>query len=195
MKKLLKSRYFGTWILLAITGSLLYLLIYLAFQQQYRQNANDPQVRMTQDIALSLEQGTSPYDFNSDEKLDITQSLSPFTVIYDESGNVQASTGQLDQNEPVVPARVLTWAAENGESRVTWQPQKEVRIALVAVPYQSYEGNGFIAVGRSLREVEQRICTLGQAVLSMWLASLLLTACAAYILERASTPKTKKKTT
>ena len=61
----------------------------------------------------------------------------------------------------------------NGEDRVTWQPQGNVRIALVVTKVTGVQ-SGFIAAGRSLREVEKREDQLTKEVLGAWLIAVVL---------------------
>ena len=78
--------------------------------------------------------------------------IAPFVVIFDLSGKVVATDGQLDGHSPVPPSGVLESARLNPPNAVTWQPRDGVRIASVSLPW----GGGTVLAGRSLREVEQR---------------------------------------
>ncbi len=42
------------------------------------------------------------------------------------------------------------------QNRITWQPEKDARIALVVQAYKHENATGYALVGRSLREVEAR---------------------------------------
>jgi len=56
---------------------------------------------------------------------------------------------------------------------ITWQPQRGIRQALVI---KKTEANNlyFVAAGRSLRKVEERIGLLAQQVAFGWVSSLLI---------------------
>jgi hypothetical protein len=76
-------------------------------------------------------------------------------IVYDDAGNVLASSVVLHGVTPDLPAGVLDYTRAYGEDRVTWQPEEGVRIAAVVVRYEGTQ-SGFVLAGRSLREVEVR---------------------------------------
>jgi len=139
------------FLLFAFVIVLLSGLTYVTSQQILRQGANDPQIQMAEDVSSRLDHGDSPQTFLSSNKIDIAKSLSPFVIVYDTKGNAVFSSGELQGDTPVLPRGVLD-AANSGEQRVTWQPQRSVRIASVVTSYK----NGYVLAGRSLREVEKR---------------------------------------
>jgi hypothetical protein len=100
--------------------------------------------------------------------VDVAHSLAPFLVIFDSSGRVLATDGQLDGHDPIPPSGVLASAANNPPDMVTWQPQSGVRIAAVVVPWQG----GTVLAGRSLAQVEIREDNALLIVLAAWLAML-----------------------
>ena len=55
--------------------------IYLTVQQNYRQNADDPQIQIAQDTVNSLNSGANPTNLVSSNKIDLTKSLSPFLTM------------------------------------------------------------------------------------------------------------------
>lgn len=143
-------------------------LVYAAVQQDLRQTANDPQIQMAEDGARALVAGKKP---GFQAKFDIGQSLSPFMVVLNKDGSVE-SNGQLDGKDLKIPQGVLDVAKQKGETRVTWQPKAGVREALVIVPVET---GGFIAVGRSLREVEKREDKTLQIAAAAWVIMLAVT--------------------
>ncbi len=75
-----------------------------------------------------------------------------------------------------LPVGVFDVAKSNGQDRVPWQPQSGVRMAMVLFHINSSPVE-FVAVGRSLREVEIRESNLIKIILIGWLlclASILL---------------------
>jgi hypothetical protein len=72
---------------------------------------------------------------------------------------------------PVLPDGVLDFTRANGEDRVTWQPRNDVRIAAILKHYSGSKP-GFVLVGRSLREVEEREYSLMMLVGTGWILSL-----------------------
>ena len=110
-------------------------------QQNLRQSANDPQIQMAEDgITENL------------PTIDISKSLAPFEIIFDESGNPISSSGILNGAIPTIPSGIFQYVRNFGEDRFTWQPTSSVRISAVVVQTNS----GFILAGRSLREIEKR---------------------------------------
>lgn len=140
---------------IAVVIVLLSGLIYVTGQQINRMGANDPQIEIAENLARTYGQGNDQPLLANGEKSDITQTLSPFAIRFDQNGQPIDSTTLLDGLVPTPPAGVLRFAKDHGEDRVTWQPKKGVRIASV-IKYFSGKQTGYILVGRSLREVEKR---------------------------------------
>jgi hypothetical protein len=150
---------------------------YLLAQQASRQGLNDPQIQMAQDAAAALSAGATPQALLPQYTTDIGASLAPFMIIYDDSGNVIASTGSLHAQIPDLPPGVLEYTRINGEDRVTWQPEAGVRIAAVVVRSEGSQP-GFVLAGRNMREVEARIEQFGQLTLLALLATLVFSLAA-----------------
>jgi hypothetical protein len=159
---------FIIWCLLILGISAFCLLAYAVGQQDLRQSANDPQIQIAEDTAAALNVGTTITNFSVPKKVDIAKSLAPFIVIYDVQGKVLSATGELHGLVPIIPFGVLQNAKVHGESRVTWQPERGVRIASVTVPFSG----GFVTAGRSLREVENREDNIFNLVAAFWLAGV-----------------------
>ena len=140
MDRKLAYKVLKQWVPLAVLATLLCGVIYLVIQQNDRLGANDPQVQYTQDIKVALEQGTTPDQITGQSKVDIANSLDPFIIIYGTSKSITATSASLNNGSPSIPSGVLDSVAKNGEARVTWQPQKGVRIAAVVLKYK----DGFI---------------------------------------------------
>jgi hypothetical protein len=152
MKRL--SNILKVWLPLAVVIIGMGGLVYLTVQQALRMSLNDPQIRMAEDAASALAAGQSPDALVSTAKVDVAQSLAPFVIVYDDAGNVIASSVVLHGETPVLPSGVLDYARTNGEDRVTWQPEAGVRIAAIVV--RAGTGSGFVLAGRNMREVEKR---------------------------------------
>ena len=156
---------------LAVVITLLSGLVYAVEQQALRMNANEPQIQMAEDLAASLARGQSVDSVVPSSKVDIAQSLAPYVVVFDDSGRALASSGLLHDQLPAVPPGVFDYVRQNGEDRITWQPEPGVRSATVVTSYGGAHP-GFVLAGRSLRLVEQRVDQLGQLVGLGWLGSL-----------------------
>jgi hypothetical protein len=140
-------------LILVAMSTVLSLGLAIIPQQVLRLGANDPQVEITGNLKAMLERGENPSPLVSREVVDMNESLSPFTMVFDEQGHPVASSAQLNGSSPVPPAGVFTHVRERGEERFTWQPQRGVRIAAVM---RHVNTGGFIMAGRNMREVEAR---------------------------------------
>jgi hypothetical protein len=109
-------------------------------------------------------------------------------VVYDESGTLLAYSAVRDDTNVqmvLLPKGLFdtstwvahkTWHAPTGlETRVTWQPQSDVREAVVLVHYTARNSTGWVAVGRSLRDTEERIINLTQLAAVAWSTTILAT--------------------
>lgn len=156
----------------AIIVSAIFLTIYATVQQAHRSAANDPQLQLARDIDGKIN-SNKPFDqLLPNDTIDISTSLGNFVTLYNASGVPVQSTSMLDGKLPQLPPGVFDFTRNNKEDVITWQPRAGVRIATVveATP------NGFVAVGRSLREVEVREGNLVKMVMIAWIA------CMAFIL-------------
>lgn len=145
--------------------------VYTSVQQNYRQSANDPQLQIARDAKTSLESGANPKT-QIGPMIDLRKSLAVFEIVYDNSGNIVASSAVLDGAAPDLPISVLNRVRDNGEWVQTWQPKDGVREAAVV---ERLDGQrGFILVGRSLKEVENRVDRLTAFVWFAWVASVLV---------------------
>jgi hypothetical protein len=163
-----------TWLPLAIATAGLCGLGYLTGQQILRMSANDPQIQMAEDAASALNGGAEVIVIVPHEQVELATSLAPFMIVFDDSGKVLAASATLHGAVPSFPSGVLEYTRQNGESRVTWQPENGIRMATVAVRYQG----GVVVVGRSLREVEIRDSNLQlislAALLAIWAVTLIV---------------------
>jgi hypothetical protein len=125
--------------------------IYVIEQQSLRISANSPQIQIAEDAAVALNNGTNPVSF-ANNRIDIGQSLSPFIIIYNKSGNVVSGDGYLNNKIPKPPLGVLKQSKNKDYNFVTWQPQGNVRVASVSVSARNY----YVLSGRSLKEVEKQ---------------------------------------
>lgn len=140
-------------------------LIYASVQQTYRSNANDPQVQLAHDLRDRLQKGES---LAFDDTVDLGSSLSIFKETYDRDGSPLQSTAFINGRIPRLPKGVFEYARANGEHWVTWQPQSGVRMATGIVRVDAAPV-AYLAVGRSLKEVEERISNLTKMVFIGWI--------------------------
>jgi hypothetical protein len=165
--------------------TLVCVLFYAVSQQVYRQDLNDPQIQMAEDAAARLGQGAVSAEIvpHGTPLVDLGNSLAPWIAVYDSNGQILEASGQLDNAPPALPKGVFDtsqWLAHpNGlyynqspiaQNRFTWQPQPDVRQAVVLT--QTKDKKYFVASGRNMREVEQRIEHEGEVVGVGWLGTL-----------------------
>jgi len=160
-----------SWLLLAATVTLFCGVMYMLVQQTYRSNANDPQIQMAEEAAFALGNGTDPKTLVANTAIEISRSLKPYTIIYDDQGNGVAADGLLDGKIPTLPNGVLDFTRTHGEDDISWQPRSGVRSALVIEHVQG-SFQGFVVAGRSLRVVEERESMLIKQIAFGWIVSL-----------------------
>ncbi len=156
-------------LLIAITG--ICLLVYVVACQNIRHSANNPQLQMSQDIAYQISQGKDPASLLPNQTVDLSKSLSPFVIIFDNVGKAMATNADVQGEIPPIPVGVLEAAGFNGQNSVTWQPRKDIRAAVVVT---GFSGNsaGYVLVGRSLKEVDKQQQQLALTVGIGWLLIL-----------------------
>ena len=158
-------------------------LIYAVAQQNIRYSADDPQIQIAEDTAAKLTGGQQAQNIMPSEKVDIAKSLAPYIIVFDTTGKPVAASAQLDGQIPTIPPGVFDYVRQNGEDRITWQPQPGVRSAVVVTQFKG-ANSGFVLAGRSLREAEKREDDLMQIFLIGWIGMLLVTSVATAILFR-----------
>lgn len=149
-----KFAYVHAWLPMGVAVTLLSVMVCGAVQQSIRIGANEPQIRMAEDGAMDIVRGLSPQQVLPKYNVDMAASLSPYMIVYDDQGNVLASSVELDGKVPELPPSVLAAAREQKEDNVTWQPRVGVRSAVSIVRFVG-DKPGFVLAGRSLREVER----------------------------------------
>jgi hypothetical protein len=164
---------FWQWLPYALIATFMSGLVYVAVQQNYRQNANDPQIELAEDASAILATGQPPEIFGSNASVDMSKSLVPFIIVYDKTGKVLNGTASLKGTIPVPPMGVFENADTSGQNRLTWEPEEGIRIATVIAPYKAgTTTSGYVLAGRSLREVEKRTSTLMLYVFVAWAIAL-----------------------
>jgi len=163
--KLLKMA-FILWLINMFLVTFTCCLIYIVAQQSLRLMANDIPTQTATDALIKLQDGQDLNNIISSNKIDISKSISPFIMVYDNNKNLVEESGMMGNSKPTYPTSVLSSVDKKGESRVTWQPQAGMRFASIAVKYK----DGYIVAARSLKETEKVIDTIGKLVLIAWLA-------------------------
>ncbi|HEY4956130.1 MAG TPA: hypothetical protein VII02_14725 [Gemmatimonadaceae bacterium] len=167
----LPLRILTRWVQLSALATALSLMVYVSAQQIGRQMADDPQVQIARDARDALASGAAAETVVPSAKVELTRSLSPWVTVLNDSGKAIASSATLNGQAAAVPSGVIDYVRTSGENRVTWQPQRGVRMATITV---RVAGNPtrFVTAGRSLDETEGRIDKLGRLLLLGWLVTL-----------------------
>jgi len=167
----LSRRMWRQFIPLAVAVTLLCALMYLGFQQMYRANLNDPQIQIASDVRSALNAGAEPKNIiTPGNQINVANSLATFVIIYGKDKKPVAASGHIKDKIPSLPDGVFSNVDKNKEVRITWEPQKDVRIAAVV----EKSNNNYVLVGRSMKEVENRIGIMGMQILIAWAAILIL---------------------
>ena len=145
--------------------------LYSIPQQVLRLGANDPQIAMADDLAARLEQGIAPAEAVPAGSIDLSHSLTPFLIAYDDQGRPLASQAQLNGKTPTPPSGVFANVRQHGEDRISWQPRRDVRIAAVIQRVNGPQP-GFVLAGRNMREVESREALVGQLAGLTWIGMM-----------------------
>lgn len=164
----------------AILVTVIMLLIYGAVQQTYRTGLNDPQIQIARTVSSRLEQGKSVETLLKDEPFNINESLTPFVVLYDASGKPLRSDGLLDGKMPQMPVSLFNDFSNDKERRISWQPRKGTRMAMVIVKTNTLPVQ-FVAVGRSMEEVENRIEKMSSMVFIGWVLCMAVISIAGFL--------------
>jgi len=172
------------WLPFAVIIVVMSGLVYVAVQQNYRQSANDPQIQIVEDIANAIEAGTPAASIAPPTgTTDIAKSLSPFVLIYDDTGKLLGSSAVLGGKNPSFPSSIFDQVKQHGQENLTWQPQSGVRIAAVVARYSGAE-SGYVVAGRSLTEVEKREKQLMVMTSLSALFALILTFLVCWLFEK-----------
>ncbi len=148
-------------------------LVFVSVMQSLRLSANDPQVQITGDILSSLSQGADPKQL-SPTTVDMASASNPFVIIYDNNEKALGSTVTLDKKTPIAPKAAFEKTKKNNENRFTWEPKDGLRQAVVMVKYK----DGYVLVGRSLGEVDERIKMVMRVVGIAWVIGISATTLA-----------------
>lgn len=163
MKKLLP------WIMVLVLITVVFGTIYSVVQQAQRNDANWPQIQISEDIAVKLNDKADPLVLMGDQ-VDIAKSLKSFSVIYDKKGKAVSGSGFINDKLPKIDKGVLENSKGKDYNAVTWKPVGETRIAAVVVEAKDY----YVLSGRSLKEVEKNEDNTLMISLLGWLVSVLI---------------------
>ena len=141
---------------------MMYAFIYFLMLHHIRASADELPLRITELLINRIEEQARPIpqSFSEFERVDMQRNQDPITMTYDSAGVMQTTNAWLHGSCPSLPRGSLYYARKNSENRLTWQPEKGVRYAMVIVPFDYYGKKGFVAGGASLKEPEKRIASV-----------------------------------
>lgn len=160
-----------THITAAIIISALILLVYASAQQAYRAPANDPQIQIARDVSEALSNRKSIDKLFPADTINLEKSLAVFAELFNSNGKPLQSSGLLNGKFPEPPFGVFKYTNEYDEDVLTWQPQSDVRMAMVFEKVNN-PNISYVAVGRSLKETEVRESNLLNMGRIAWIACI-----------------------
>ena len=95
------------------------------------------------------------------DKVYISTSLAPFAIIYSTVGTPLVSSGFLHGATPLLLSGVFDYTRQNGEDRITRQPEPGVQIAVVVFAYEGSQP-GFFLVGVRCVKLKNASARLGE---------------------------------
>lgn len=153
----------------AVLVTLISLMVYGTAQQMLRLGANNVPAQLVTETINRLNSGVSPRTVALPGNIEISKSLYPFVVILDQDKRVIVTSATLDGQIPSLPSGIFDYVAKNGQDRVTWQPYRGLRQALVVDKYKNGPVTGYVVAGQSLKETEKLIDMIGKDVFIGWL--------------------------
>lgn len=160
------------FLILVVICSIIFVAIACTARGVLRQQANDPQVEVTEQVASIIRQG-APLEviISGAEEIDLADSNALFVMIYDKDKNLVGSSATLNGQPISIPGESLDMARNDVDYRFTQEPQEGMRLALVS---KAVDDKAYVVAGRSLAEFERRADNLNQPLWIGWVISVLL---------------------
>ena len=155
------KRLIAIWCALMLAGVFSAGCAYVVGQQVVRQDANGPAAAIATEAVIAMgTEGQSAQEVVAG-KTDVSSSLLPFVMIYDDNKNLIATSAGYGSEQYQFPVSALSTVSDSHDNRVTWQPQPGLRFATVAIKYR----DGYVVGAVSLREPERTIGNITTALL------------------------------
>lgn len=155
------SKFVYIWLFIIILFGLSIMTSYVFVQQEGRSSINIPLLQLAQSVEVDIRTGVRTSEILKAQQIDLSVNQSPFITLYSLDKNVLGSSQRLDNRTLTLPSGVLDHARSNGETRVTWQPTRELRFATITDFVPAF---GYVSVSQSLKETEAR------ATRGVWIA-------------------------
>jgi hypothetical protein len=157
------------------------------FQGLLRNGADQPQIQMADTYASEIASGAQPERVIPPGDVDLQQGLEPFAIFYNDQGVPVSANGHLNQAIPTPPPGVFAYVRVHGSDRISWQPQRDVRIAAILRRVNG-PNPGFVLAGRSLRVVEEQVTLFFRMVFIGWFVLVVLLIAGGIFLNHAGYP-------
>lgn len=167
-----RYRVVSIFLILVVIFSTIFVSICYAAKGVLRQQANDPQVEVTDQVANIIRQG-APLDviISGAEQVDLSKSGALFVMIYDKDKNLVGSSAVLNGQPLSLPVEALDKAKGFNDYRFDWEVSEYVKAAAVV---KAVDEIGYVVAAKSLAEYENRANTLSQPLWIGWAVSIIL---------------------
>lgn len=166
-----------TWLPLAVLATFVAGMLLMVVHQTLRQSANDPQIQQARDWVGQIESGIDVKRLSLGPFIDPARSLANFGIVYDQDGNIVASSVSAPSTMSQ-PGGVFDTvdAAANKEARYTWQPASGERYAAVLSRATFENKSYYVLAGRNIKLVEERIARIAWIITAAWATTLVAVA-------------------
>lgn len=167
-----RYRVIAIFLTLVAIFSVVFVSICYSSRTALRQQANDPQVEVTDQVANIIRQG-APLDaiVSGAEQVELSQSDALFVMIFDKDKNLAGSSAVFNGQPLSVPSESFDLAKASGDYRFDWQVSETKKIAAVM---KAVDDSSYVLAGRSLAEFDRRAAVLSQPLWLGWGVSVLL---------------------
>ncbi len=167
-----RYRVIAIFLVLVAIFSIVFISICYTGRLVLRQQANDPQVEVTEQVAGIIRQG-APLDaiVGAAQQIELNDSDALFVAIFDQDKNLAGSTALVNGQSISVPAESFDLAKAQGDYRFDLEVSEGRKMAAVIRPV---DDTAYVLAGRSLAEFEKRADTLSLPIWIGWGISVLL---------------------
>jgi hypothetical protein len=175
----------------AVFFSMALLFISVFNQQVLRRGADRQPAQVVEQVSTRLAEGTPAASLLPADTQEIANPAwlhgsSTFAALYDDTGTALASNATLHGGLPQPPRGIFNVIRQQGEHKVTWQPQPGIRVALTGRPAP---GGGFVVAGQSLIPSESREAAFRRWMLVLWFAMIVACVFIATTAQSRRTPQ------
>jgi hypothetical protein len=168
MQDLWRRQGFRLWLAVAGASTLVLGAAYSMVQQEARLSANVGPITTAESAKHLLESGSRPEKVIVGQKANLRSDYHIFSIVTDTNRRILASSAQLDGKTPLPPKGVFDYTAKHGSEQITWEPAKDVRLAIYTTTYKFADGSGYIISGQPLKITEDRIGKITLIAITAW---------------------------